>query len=164
MTSFNKASEFHLVRNDAQKLFEASLTMPKAIQSWMARKGYPMYQRAQEKRWITGGASEGDSWKALKSSYVTWKNKMLAKDPARYPGGARILVLTGDLFKSVSGKELTFHRAIFTDKGFSVATTIPYAKYVNEKRHFVGFGTITTEKIKTDLKQFVMKHVSRGSI
>lgn len=161
--SFKKAAAFSLVRNDAQYLFEQSLTMNAALQTWMARNAYPMYKNAQKQRWITQNASEGVTWKEVTTKYQKWKDNMLAKNPGKYPGGKRILVLTGTLADSVMGRKLDFHRAIFTERGFSVATTLPYAKYVNDVRPFAGFGDRTTNKIKDSLRAFVLKHISKGA-
>ena len=104
--SFKKAASFNLVRNDAKYLFEQSLTMNAALQTWMVRNGYPMYQKAQKQRWITSNASEGATWKAVTPKYQKWKDKMLASKPDEYPGGKRLMVLTGKLSASVMGSDL----------------------------------------------------------
>jgi len=161
--SFKKAAGFSLVRNDAQYLFEQSLTIPAALQTWMNRNGYPMYKNAQKQRWITQNASEGATWKEVTPKYQKWKDHKFATDPGNYPGGKRILVLTGKLADSVMGRRLDFHRAVFTERGFSVATTLPYAKYVNDVRPFVGFSDRTENRIKESLRMFVLKHISKGA-
>ena len=161
--SFKKAASFNLVRNDAKYLFEQSLTMNAALQTWMVRNGYPMYQKAQKQRWITSNASEGATWKAVTPKYQKWKDKMLASKPDEYPGGKRLMVLTGKLSASVMGSDLKYHRVIFTQRGFTVATTLPYAKYANEARPFIGLGNVSRDKITESLRTFVMKHISRGS-
>lgn len=161
--SFKKAAGFSLVRNDAQYLYDKSLTMNAAIKTWMARNAYPMYQNAQKKRWMTQNASEGTTWKAVSPKYQKRKDRLLASEPEKYPGGKRVMVLTGALADSVTGKKLDFHRAIFTERGFTVATTLPYAKYANEARPFVGFSNQTTDRITKSLKSFILKHISKGA-
>jgi len=161
--SFKKAASFSMVRNDAQYLYEQSLTMNAALKTWMARNGYPMYQNAQKQRWITSNASEGQTWKAVTTKYQKWKDKMLATKPEQYPGGRRLMVLTGKLADSVIGRDLKYHRAVFTERGFSVATTLPYAKYANDARPFTGLGSVSRDKITESLRTFVLKHISKGA-
>lgn len=155
---------FNKISDDSQKLFTQALSLEAAFRTWMVRKGYPLYQKAQEQRWMTQNASEGKTWKAIKPAYESWKIKKQAEDSGKYPGGKRVLVLTTDLFNSVVGRDLKYHRAIFEKKGFYVATTIPYGKYVNDVRPFVGFGKKTTDSITNSLKTFARSHLARRSI
>jgi hypothetical protein len=144
-------------RDDSLKVKARMLTLEAAWQTWMVRKGYPMYQLAQKRRWMTENASEGATWKPVTREYGRWKMDQYQKNKAK--SGSRLLVLSGDLSDSVMGRSQKYNRVVFTPKGFSVATTLPYAKYVDEARPFTGFGNSTDEKIKNSLKKFVLAHI-----
>lgn len=152
-------SGFSKIRDDSKSLNKNALSLEASIRSWAARIGYPLYINAQKQRWITQNASEGATWKSLSPSYLSWKTLKQKQAPEQYPGGKRVLVLTGSLFNSVTGKDKSHHKALFLKSGFSVSSTLPYAKHVNEVRPFVGFGDVTNDKIKNSATKFITSHI-----
>jgi len=150
---------FTLVKNDFNPMLKKASEIYSLLEQWSKREGYLVYQKAQTKRWSTMNASEGSTWKPLKSSYEQWKLNKKKEDPSKYPGGKKLLVLTGELFKSVTGKGSAFHTVKFNRQGFQVSTTLPYAKYVNETRDFKKVGAKTRQDFKNSLSKFVKSQI-----
>lgn len=136
---------------------EAQATLSAGLQTFFQRTLYPFYKRKQEERWISQNSTEGQTWTQLSLGYLNRKQKLLQKDQGKYPGGKKILVLTGTLFDSVVGRDKRFHRKLVTPNRFQIATAVPYAKYVNEKREFVGFGDKTNEEIRTMMSDYLLR-------
>lgn len=145
--------------NAITKRLEEMVARGKDNRVFLLRYAYPMYQRAQMKRWMTEGASEGQKWPALNSEYASWKRL----NYAGYPGnGEKMLIRTGKLVESVIGQRFDSdvvdkdslgsrpegHNVLVTEKELVVSTEVEYAKYVNAKRNYWKFGDYLKKDIK----------------
>ncbi|OPZ24622.1 MAG: hypothetical protein BWZ03_00097 [bacterium ADurb.BinA186] len=147
---------FKRLINEVTTRQEAMTTVEASSVTFFRRNLYPLYQIKMERRWISQNASEGSTWQDISSQWRKTKIKLRNKDSAKYPGGEKVMVFTSNLFKSVVGRDRSFHRLTITPKKMTVATTIPYAEFVNEKRPFTGFGDVTNDEIKTRLSKFLL--------
>lgn len=154
---------FYKVRDDFEQLPKKALSLEAAIQGWFMRNLLPMYKNAQIQRWMTQNASEGETWKPISSSWIKRKQALKIKDEERYPGGQAVMIFTKTLFKAVTTIDRKFSRVLATSKTFTVATTLPYAKYANAQRPFVGFGKSTDDKFKNEMTKFIRGHLKRSS-
>ena len=124
-----------------------------SIQAYFARVAYPTYQKAQIERWQSENASQGKKWEKLDPIYA--KRKLVKFAGFEY-AGTKMLIATGDLFKSVVGPGSKGHQAKFTNTSMTVGTDVSYAGYVAEIRPFMKFSDATIKKWKDDLSDFIM--------
>lgn len=120
----------------------------------MARDAYQIYVNAQRKRWMTENASEGSKWKALADTpYKKYKPKRFVA----YPGGGRkLMIATSNLVKSVVGDDRTYHKLLIEERSITIATTLPYAKYVAEVRPIFEFSEETKKKIREKMVEYIL--------
>ena len=124
------------------------------VRGWLNRVAYPMIIKAQQMRWMTEGASEGDGWAPLKNeSYRKYKLKKYRD----YPGGGRkLLIATGRLYQGMDGENTADHYKLVTDTSLEVGTTVSYAKYVNETRNIVDLGPETVDALVSGLSDYII--------
>ncbi len=129
------------------------LDRTKLVRGWLNRVAYPMIIKAQQMRWMTEGASEGEGWAPINPRYAKWKLKKFAD----YPGGGRkTLIATSRLVKGMTGENLSDHYKLVTDRTLEVGTTINYARYVNETRNIVELGPETVDSLVQGLKDYIL--------
>jgi hypothetical protein len=116
---------------------------------------YPMFKKAQLARWSTENSSEGQKWAPLNAKYREYKLDKFKESPPY--NGTKMLIATNRLIDSVIGPSAD-HRKIVEPKRLIISTTVPYAKYVNEKRNFTHFGRITENRILNVVRLYVMKN------
>ena len=154
-----------------EKRLQMMVDKSRQTRAFLARIIYPMYQKAQAERWMTEGVSESDAWKPLstKPFFAYWEQGGLRKyydggyveyKRAKYSSfdgaGNVMLVATNRLRKSVTGPSKD-HRMMVDDHSISVFTTVPYARYVDEKRSFTHFGLETRRKMIRAVRDYVLK-------
>lgn len=124
-----------------------------AVRGFMIRNIYPMYQNAQRERWMTENTSEFSRWEKLDPIYAARKRKEFAEYEG---GGTKMLIATGKLFHSVIGPGEGF-RMVATNTGLTIATSIEYAPFVNEKRPFREWSPRTIKKMRDAIADFMLK-------
>lgn len=153
--------------NGIEEKLNALASRSQNAKGYLNRVVYKQYQKAQKERWETEGESEGPKWKPLSTRpFIAWWEKDMnayyaAQEGgyalykkykfASYPGrGQKMLVATNKLVKSVIGPG-DGHRKVVTKNKLLVATTVPYAKYVDEARSFTTWSKKTMNEIKSGL-------------
>ena len=137
------------IEDQMKKMLDRSNRM----QAYLDRIVYRQYQNAQRERWITENASEGTPWAALNKRYKEYKKKAFASYPG---GGSKMLIATGELFKSVIGPGGS-HRKTATDKQLAIYWTTPYAVAVGDIRPFNVFSQKTMNGIYSGLAKFIIE-------
>jgi len=110
----------------ASMKLETMLDRGRAMQSFLDRNIYRIYQNAQRDRWMTENSSQsgnGQKWEPLDSAYATRKRRIYASYEG---GGTKMLVATGKLYKAVVGPGQG-QRKIVTNSKLYISTTVPYA-------------------------------------
>lgn len=159
------------VNNQALKNLEGMIERGRSSQAFLARVAYPLYQARQMKKFMTEGASEGTPWKELKPKYADWKRINFAGWPGH---GMKMLIRTGELAEGVIGRKLAGdvvsdastaagpghaagHFVMITDKSLTVATSVPYAKYVSARRPLFNFNEDFAQQLRSRYKAWVIK-------
>ncbi len=138
------------------------LSRSKQVRGWLNRVAYPKIIQAQQMRWMTEGASEGEGWAPLKSeTYAKYKLKKYRD----YPGqGRKLLVATSRLVDAMTGGNNIWtsgagkagdHYKLVTDSSLETGTTIAYAKYVNEQRNIVDLSPETVNELTNELIKYL---------
>ncbi len=123
------------------------------VRGWLNRVAYPKIIKAQQMRWITEGASEGDGWAPINPTYARYKLRKYAD----YPGaGRKLLIATGRLYQGMTGENRADHYKLATETTLEVGTTVSYAKYVNETRNIVELSPETVESLVSGLSEYIM--------
>ena len=137
------------------------LSQTRQVRAFLERVVYPTYLKAQMKRWMTVGRSDGfgtlEPWKPLSAKYAAWKKRRWADAPG---GGTKVLIASGRLYKAVMNQG-PGHRKIISDRSLIVGVDIPYAKYVNESRPFFIFSDEMMDGLKDKYKKFITQ---RGKV
>lgn len=149
------------VQNTTRAFMHRALQVEGLFQTWAQRNALPKYKNKQKRRWITENDSEGHRWKELSTPWVEHKIRMRKKNPDAFPGGKKKLVYTGTLFKAVTLQDLTFGRHLATRRQFYVATTLPYAKYVNEARPFSIWSEATVKEFRDEFRDTLQRHLKK---
>lgn len=128
-----------------------------AMQGFLNRNVFRMYQNFQRERWMTENRSEGVAWERLNPSYAARKRRQFAD----YPGkGTKMLVATGTLLESVIGPGKGF-RKIVSPKRLYIFTVLDYSRYVNDVRPFTGFSDRSMNKVLKSVKRFISRGIDR---
>lgn len=135
----------------------AMLDRGAAMQSFLNRNIFRMYQNAQRDRWMTENESQGDLWKRLTPAYAERKKKLYATYEG---GGEKMLIATGKLFKSVIGPGDGM-RKIVTNKSLFIATGVEYAGFVDDARTFTKWSPGFRAKIQKAINDFVIYNIRR---
>lgn len=147
------------VSDGITKMLKGMRQREKALQSYLNRNVLEQYRNLQRRRWMTENASEGTPWSSLNPDYARRKLRVFAA----YPGaGTKKLVATGKLYQSVIGPGEGF-RKIATPRSLYIATTVGYAKYVDEKRSITEWGDQSIAEIRLSVAQFVFKAILKQS-
>ena len=134
-------------------LFKGMLDRAKVPRGYLNRVAYPVIIKAQQMRWMTEGASEGDGWAPLNPSYAKYKLRKYVDFPG---GGRHMLVATNRLADGMMGKNMADHYKLVTDTSVEVGTTIPYAKYVDEKRNITDLSPETISELADGLRDYIV--------
>jgi hypothetical protein len=122
------------------------------IRAWLNRYAYPEILNVQLQRWQTEGASEGVQWESLNPDYARSKLKRFAN----YPGGGRkMLIATGRLYESMTGRS-TESRKLVEENRITLASTVPYGGYVDDKRDITTLRDDTVERFADELLKYLM--------
>lgn len=138
-----------------EKGLDGMIARADSARAFLERVVYPSYIRAQKKRWMTQGASDGvgklDAWAPLNPKYAAWKLKRAANE---YGGGRKMMILTGQLYKAVVG-EGPGHKKLITGKSLVVGVSTPYAKYANAQRDFITFSDQFMDDLRGRYKKMI---------
>lgn len=128
-----------------------------AMQGFLNRNIFTMYQNFQRERWMTENRSEGVRWERLNPEYQSRKKRQFAA----YPGkGTKMLIATGTLLESVIGPGKGF-RKVVSPKRLYIFTVLDYARHVNKTRPFTGFSEKSMEKVRVALRDFISRGINR---
>jgi len=123
----------------------------KNSRSFLQLKAYPVYIKAQMKRWMTENESQGPRWKALNPKYAAQKRR----DWQGWIGnGQKMMIASGRLYQSVIGSG-GGHFKMITDKEMIVGTDVPYAKYAGAQRTITAFDKRFVATLKADWIKFM---------
>lgn len=147
--------------NGIGEYFQQMAQRASVVDGWLNRVAYPEILKAQKQRWMTKGASEGNTWDEITPSYAKRKLRRFAD----YPGsGRRLLIATGRLAYSMTldnslrGPKSTEsdHGKIVGNNRLEIESFVPYGKYVNEDREFTTLGKETTKRLADMLHDYVV--------
>lgn len=146
------------LNNNIRKHLDEMMEKATHLRGFMERVVYPSYLKAQMKRWMTEGRSDGHGdlppWQPLSARYKAWKLKRWASAPG---GGTKMMIASGRLFQAAMNQG-PGHRKIVTDRSLIVGIdpgVVPYAKYVNAERPFFIFSDEMMDGLKDKYKKFV---------
>lgn len=143
------------VNNSIQKKLQQMVEQTRQTRAFLERVVYPSYLKAQMKRWMSEGRSDGvgalQAWKPLSSRYSAWKKVRYASAPG---GGTKMLIATMRLFNAVTGKG-EGHKKLISDKSIIIGVDVPYAKYVNASRPFFIFSDPFMDGLRDKYKKFI---------
>jgi hypothetical protein len=142
---------FKKIQSSITKNLQGMMSRERLLQGYLNRVVYAQYQKAQRKRWMTEGASEGERWTPLNEAYARWKRVRYASELG---GGTKMLIRTNRLQLSVIGGSAE-HRKVVGTKRLIISTTVPYAIYVDEKRTFTGLGEATSAEISKGIVRYL---------
>jgi len=122
------------------------------IRAWLNRYAYPEILKVQLKRWQTEGSSEGERWESLNPDYAKSKLKRFGT----YPGGGRkMLIATGRLYQSMTGRSSEGRKLVENTK-LTLASTVPYGGYVDDKRDITTLSDSTVERFAEELLKYLV--------
>lgn len=152
------------LRSDITDNLEQMVKRANLTEGYLDRVVYRQYQNAQRDRWKNinvGNDFAGEQpWAPLDPAYAKWKLKKY-KDNT-FGGGQEMLIATGRLFWGVVGPSPD-HRKIVENRKLLITTSVPYAKFVDEKRKFAddetgpAFSNLFRSKIYKGLKNYLIK-------
>ena len=147
-----------VVENGVSLKIGSMIDRGQAMRSFLNRNIYRIYQNAQRERWETINNSQGREWKPLNEVYAQRKKRLFASYEG---GGSKMLIATGRLFKSVVGPGKG-QRKIVTNKSLYIATSVPYAGFVDDVRTFTTWGAPFRQKVKKAVSDFIFYNIERG--
>lgn len=143
------------VSKTIEKRLDQMIKQASQTRAFLERVVYREYIKAQRKRWMTEGATDGwgplQKWTALNTKYAAWKRRRYAAAPG---GGRKMLIATQRLFLAVVG-EGDGHKKLISDRSIVIGVDIPYAKYVNSSRPFFIFSDEMMNGLKDKHKKFI---------
>lgn len=159
-------SQITLVKNGLKDRLDQMLD--KANMQGAAARIYPLYQKIQTQRFQTKNSSEGRVWPELSPPYADYKLKRFKSAPG---GGRKTLIATSTLAGAVIGpgspfKGIDKHIALFTRYSMQIKVNMSgsndagkpfdYPQYVAETRPFMSFSDSSRQKMKDELKKFIL--------
>jgi len=123
------------------------------VKGYLNRVVYKQIIEAQQKRWMTEGASEGKQWIPLNPEY---RQRKLKKFASYQGGGRKMLIATNRLVDSMTGKSNQDHFKLVTERRIEVGSLVEYARYVDEKRDITTFGDKTINEILKGLNDYLV--------
>lgn len=158
------------VQDNVTKRLEQMIARGKDARAFFARVVIPSYRMTQKKRWITENATpevSGGPWPKYEETfsnpvaaarYRAYKKRMYSSFPG---GGRKMMINTNRLFKSVirDGGASSDGYILMTSNELIVATSVPYAKYVDEKRKIMSFSDSWVNDLKIRLRSYLAKGV-----
>jgi hypothetical protein len=148
----NKTS-LEIVEDTALKNLRAMIKRGKSTRTFLQLKAYPIYIKAQMKRWMTENTSQGTAWAPLNSKYASYK---LKKFGSNVGAGKKIMIATGRLYQSIIGAG-DGHFKLITDSSMIVGTTLDYAKFAASKRPIMKFNKDMIAQLKADWIKFMIQ-------
>ena len=131
------------------------LMQTKQVRAFLERVVYPTYLKAQMKRWMSQGRTDGfgtfEAWAPLNLKYAAYKKRRWASAPG---GGTKILIASGRLYQAILNQG-PGHRKIISDRSLIVGVDVPYAKYVNERRPFFIFSDEMMKGLKGKYADYI---------
>lgn len=173
-----KVTSKNIGKDESKEMLKRS----RDARAWLNRIAYTLYQNWQRERWMTEGSSQGKKWPKLNPIYAAYKLRRYGGGtkykwiggrgedrpwvPAgrwpKFPGnGSKMMVATGKLVDSVTGKSLAFHRKVVKPQELLIATTVPYAKDANETRNFTEFKQANIDYLQDLYAKYVLEGVMR---
>lgn len=146
-------TSLEIVEDTALKNLRAMIKRGKSTRTFLQLKAYPIYIKAQMKRWMTENSSQGTAWAPLNKKYAEYK---LKKYGAAVGGGKKMMIATGRLYQSIIGAG-DGHFKLITDSAMIVGTTLDYAKYAASKRPFQKFNKDMIAQLKADWIKYMIK-------
>lgn len=140
---------------------DSMLDRGRAMQSFLNRNIYRIYQNAQRDRWETENSSQsgnGQRWEPLNRDYAIRKRKIYQNYEG---GGTKMLVATGKLYKSVIGPGQGQRKVVTNDKLY-IATSIGYGQYVDEARSFTTWSPAFRKKVMKAVTDFIRFNIKGG--
>jgi hypothetical protein len=148
------------VSDGITKMLKGMRQRERALQSFLNKNVLEQYRNIQRKRWMSENLSEsGIKWTRLNAAYARRKRKQYA---AYEGGGTKMLIATGKLYKSVIGPGDGF-RKITTPRTLYLATTVDYARFVDEARSFTEYSPESVREIRLSVAKFVFKGILKQS-
>jgi hypothetical protein len=147
------------VSDGITKMLKGMRQREKALQGYLNRNVVEQYRALQRRRWMTENASEGQPWLALNPGYAARKRRIYASFEG---AGTKKLIATGKLYKSVIGPGEGF-RKVVTPRTLYLATTVGYAKYVDEKRSITEWSKDSVAEIRLSIAGFIFKGILKQS-
>lgn len=146
------------VESGVQDNLRAMISRGKSVSSYLNRVLVQKYQKAQDARWETEGASEGETWMPLDPAYAKYKRKKFAS----YQGaGGAMMIATGRLSSGARLKDASYGYKIVTDDSFTVGINLgalPYAKYPGVMRPYMEFSDATLADWKLGIRDYICKN------
>jgi hypothetical protein len=165
-----------IVKDDAFKVLDNIVSRAKDPTAFIKTNLFRIYQIAQQRRWMSEGASENETWKPLNPKYAEYKRRRYGGGVSKrdgtkwpsYPGaGKKINIATSRLAGSVIGRDSGFdlgvgeQRVKVTPTSLYVGTVVPYAKEVDDVRNIFHFSKMTINNMKSAYAQFIA-HNKKG--
>lgn len=143
------------------KSLDEKVTRAKSAEAFLRLKIFPIYQKAQNERFMSGNTTEGAAWPAISSTYASYKQKRYKGYPY---GGSKVNIATSTLFYGVAinpDRVITSSSMVISpstrennpETGKSLTS---YAKYANAERPFMKFGSDTTGDIKRAIRRWML--------
>jgi hypothetical protein len=126
-----------------------------SIQGFLNRNIFRMYQQAQLERWKSENTSEGEQWAPLTAQYAQRKKKKFAAFPG---AGQKIMIATGKLYETTTGRNPKGLRKVATNKSLIIKIDdgyIPYAKFAAEERPIMEFSEATIQDMKDAVVDYI---------
>jgi phage gpG-like protein len=151
------ATSIKILKDDVTGKLQKMVEAMDDNRAFIKRAVIPMYSNAQRKRFVTENRSEGDQWLPIKQSTLNYKLKNFSDYPG---GGKKMLIRTGDLYKSLfpGGDK---NKTLVEKRSFVTLTEVDYAKYVDEVRPLMEFRTLK-QAIKEKYVRFLATGVING--
>ena len=152
-----------IIENGIAGKLEGMLTRAQEVAQLWTRSIRPMYKKYQAERWVT---ENWGAWEPLNGDYAIWKlqqgevRRQGEKRKTWRPvlkGGAAMMVLTGDLSKSVTLTSGKYSREMVTNSSVEVFTTVPYAKYADKARTFTKYSREFKQKVAKKIAKFIAR-------
>ncbi len=148
-------AKLEVTHDGISEKLKTMLTRANGVSTFLQRVILPEYYKAQEERWETENASEGETWTAIKPGYAAYKKRKFASFPG---GGEKLLIATGKLAFAATGRTPSDGYKLITNDSFVVGINdeaIPYGKYVAETRPIMKFSDDTVNSWKDQIARYI---------
>lgn len=147
------------INNGIKDQLQGMVNRANAMQGFLNRNIYRMYQNAQRDRWITENQSEGRQWDKLSPGYSKYKPKKYAN----YPGGGRkMMIATGRLAAAAQGKSPELYKIATNKQLILTIKGIEYASHADESRTISKWSNETMDKMYKAISDFAFHNILKG--